>query len=259
MKKLIKATILLVVSLVITTQTNSQPIPARITNTPAIDVSYKQVQSDLTKHLGVNVRWGGQIIDSQQTDTSTLVILQAFPLDTEGKPSVGGDIESSIFVVDYDKNSSPKNLAVGNYITVYGSVEGDLELINGPLQMLVPVVTSQEIQRWAERYVLSSSQNQNDVVSNGLTYYNFQAYSGFSQGYGGINQFGNRNSFFGNSFGNSRFGFNNNRFGFNNSRFGFSNSRFGFGGNQLGFGNSRFGFGFGIGSRGSSSLLRFGR
>ena len=220
MKKLIKFTTLLVVSLFITGQANAKSVSEKISHAPAIDASYSQVQADVAQHLGTNVRWGGQVIGSEKIDKLTRVTVLAYPLDSEGKPAVNQSPLGDAFVVDFEKNSCPSDLALGNYITVYGRVDSDIKLINGPLETQVPLVVSQEVERWSERSITGINTARNSLAFDRL-YYDSLAFSG-----------------------SSRFGFTNSRFGFSSSRFGFSNSRFGL---------SRFG------NRSFSTFGRFGR
>ena len=252
MNKLIKFAALLTAALLVLNpaMAKTKAISPNISHAPAIEASYDQVRSDLNKHLGVNVRWGGQIIESQKLDKLTRVTLFAYPLDAQGKPSAQQAVSGNVFVVDFDKSTSRKNLSVGSFITVYGTVDGGLKITNGPLETLVPVLVSQEVKKWKSRQIAGFDRRRNSVTSQRARYYNSL---GFSD-----RRFGFSNSRFG--FNNSRFAFRGSRFG--KSRFGFGSSRFGFRGSRFGFGSSKFGFGrskFGFGSRGFSRFNRFGR
>jgi len=240
----------------------TKDISPNISLAPAIEASYDQVRSDLNKHLGVNVRWGGQIIESQKLDKLTRVTLFAYPLDDQGKPSAQQAVSGNVFVVDFDKSTRRKNLAVGSFITVYGTVDGGLKITNGPLETLVPVLVSQEVKKWKSRQIAGFDRRRNSVTSQRARYYNSLGFADSRFGFSN-SRFGFTNSRFGNSrfgFGSNRIGFRGSRFG--SSRFGFGSSRFGFRGSRFGFGSSKFGFGrskFGFGSRGFSRFNRFGR
>ena len=211
MKNLIKFTAVLAAALLTISPATakSKSVPANISNAPAIEASYDQVQKDIAKHQGVNVRWGGRIIGSQKSGKVTQVTLIAYPLDSDGKPSALEAPIGKAFVVNFDKSTRPRKLAVGNFITVYGPVKGTAKLTNGPLESLVPVVTSQEAKKWKARNIAGLNRGRN-VNYNSL------------------------------AFRDSRFGFRGSRFGFGSSRFGFGSSRFGFGGSRFGFGSRGF-------------------
>jgi len=232
MKNLIKFTAFLVATLLTISQAaaKSSTVSPNIAHAPAIEASYDQIQNDLAKHIGTNVRWGGQVINSEKIGDITRVTLVAYPLDSEGRPFVSRATQGNTFVVDFDKGTRPKRLKDGSYITVFGTVDGSLKFTNGPLEKSVPVIASQEAKKWKKRDIA--------FIGQGRDVYRNRVYVG--------NRFG---------FGSSRFGFGSSRFGFGSSRFGFGSSRFGFRGNRFGFSRSKFGFG----GRGFSRFGRFGR
>ncbi len=225
MKNLIKLTVLLAATFLVTNQAVAKSVSKNISQAPEIAASYSQVQSDLAKHIGVNVRWGGQVIGTNKLDKVTRVTLLSYPLDAKGKPSVNQAVTGEVFAVNFNKETLPKRLAVGNFVTVYGTVNGGVKLVNGPLETIVPVIASQEAKKWKARSI--AGLNRNRFASDRIRYYNSLGFSG------------------------SRFGFAGSRF----NRFGFAGSRFGFGSSRFGFGSSKFGFG----GRGFSKFSRFGR
>jgi len=225
MKNLIKLTVLLAATFLVTSQAVAKSVSKNISQAPEIAASYSQVQSDLAKHIGVNVRWGGQVIGTNKLDKVTRVTLLAYPLDAKGKPSVNQAVTGEVFAVNFNKETLPKRLAVGNFVTVYGTVNGGVKLVNGQLETIVPVIASQEAKKWKARSI--AGLNRNRFASDRIRYYNSLGFSG------------------------SRFGFAGSRF----NRFGFAGSRFGFGSSRFGFGSSKFGFG----GRGFSKFSRFGR
>ena len=60
----------------------------QISYAPAIDVSYNDVVKNVPEHVGVNVRWGGQIIaaENPKSGAKTRLTLLAYPLKANGKP-----------------------------------------------------------------------------------------------------------------------------------------------------------------------------
>ena len=242
MKSTVKLIALLTIAQLAMTSALAKPISKNISSPPLIAASYEQVQSDLAKHLGVNVRWGGQVIGSQSIDQITRITVLAYPLEANGTPSTERAIQGNAFAIDFDNSSLPRKLKEGNFITVYGPVIGGLKLTNGPLETLVPVIASEEVKKWNQRNIvgLNRTRNRDRFASERLRYYN-------SLGFGSLGFVGNRRGF-------STF---DNRFGtFGASRFSFGSSRFKYGSSRFGFGSSRFGHG---GHRGFSKFRRYGR
>ena len=226
MKNLLKLSAFLAATLLVTGPANAigKSVSDNISHAPTIVATYDQVKDDLVKHKGVNVRWGGQVIGTESVDKATLVSLQAYPLDTKGRPHVLEEPVGKVFVVKFNENNLPKRLKAGNFITVYGAVAGSAKLVNGPLESTVPVVASLESKKWKSRNIVGLNNSRNYVV--------------------GANRFGLGNRVYIND----RFGFAGSRFGFRNNRFGFRGSRFGFRGSK-----------FGIGGRGFSKFRGFRR
>jgi len=159
MKNLIKLTVLLAATFLVTNQAVAKSVSKNISQAPEIAASYSQVQSDLAKHIGVNVRWGGQVIGTNKLDKVTRVTLLSYPLDAKGKPSVNQAVTGEVFAVNFNKETLPKRLAVGNFVTVYGTVNGGVKLVNGPLETIVPVIASQEAKKWKARSIAGLNRN----------------------------------------------------------------------------------------------------
>lgn len=216
-------------------------IPATINYAPAIDVPYEEVKEDINQHLGVNVRWGGQIIASEQINDGHRLTVITYPLNDDGRPDrkKSKDFEAGRFIVETTDFDSEKS---SRFVTVFGPVSGQQLLQNGKLETTVPVVTAQETQEWNaadRRYVVRTGRH---LPYNGLAH--SRSYGRFySDGYYGRG-FGFRSSFnsgfhpgFRSSF---RGGFGFSPYSYYPHSFynGFRGSRFGFG---RGFRSSRFG------------------
>lgn len=120
----------------------------QINVTPAIDVPYGQVIENVQDYLGVNVRWGGQIIAVENTQEVARLTILAYPLDSKGLPKqqqlkgfVGGR-----FIVETDFFDSQSN---DRFLTVFGPISGKEILNNGKLTKTIPVVTALEIKEWS--------------------------------------------------------------------------------------------------------------
>ena len=157
MRNLIKLTLLLALALVTNNQVlaNDKSVSDNISPASAIERSYTQVKKDLAKHIGASVRWRGQVIGSQTLDKITRVTLVSYPLDANRRPSANEATNGMTFVVDFNQENLPKRLTQGNLITVYGTVEGGIKIVNGSIKALIPVLTAQQAKKSGQNTTLT--------------------------------------------------------------------------------------------------------
>lgn len=216
------------------------------------DTSYIKVSENIEENIGLNVRWGGEIISSKKVGNATEFLVFSHPLSKDGRPAPWSDdnFVNGRFIVKVNGNQatpSPK------YLTVYGEVSGEKTLVHGSNTKIVPVISAVESKEWnatdsINNQEIASINNRRSVRTN-----NFNSFDRFdNRGFNRFNSLG-FSRFSNNSFG--RFG--NRSFSrFGNRGFGrFSNRGFSRFGNR---GFSRFG-NRGFGRFGKSSFSRFGR
>ena len=149
-----KAPVLYIFSVLVLSGCASSPIkshaPIQISVAPAIDVPYGEVVKNVPDHLGVNVRWGGQIVAAEDVGDKTRLTVLAYPLNANGQPqpssSSNGDFVGGRFIVettDFDIETG------GRFLTVYGTVSSKEVLTNGKLTKTIPVVTAVEFKEWS--------------------------------------------------------------------------------------------------------------
>lgn len=179
------------------TKQASEEATSRISFAPAIDVSYTEVANDIEPNIGVNVRWGGQVIDSSVIDESTTrLTIYSYPLGADGRPIKSNSVQqkSGRFVVDLTDGFANESDFNGHFLTFYGGVAGELVVTNGNRQKTIPVISAEELVDWNE--VDRSRSNVNNRRGN--AFYGL-GYSTGHFGYGGR---------FGSSYyGGSRFGY----------------------------------------------------
>lgn len=124
-------------------------IPNQIAIAPAIDVAYDDVIKNLPNHIGVNVRWGGQIIGVEDAGNSARLTVLAYPLNSKGQPNHqrGEGFVGGRFIVETTSFDSENN---NRFITVYGRISDREILKNGHLSQSIPVVTALESKEWTE-------------------------------------------------------------------------------------------------------------
>lgn len=124
--------------------------PPEIAYAPAIDVSYAEVLSNVGQHVGVNVRWGGQIVKSESIANGRRLTVFAYPLNNKGKPDQkpNGNFDGGRFIVEIEGETADGDELEQRYITVYGTVSGGFKLTNGPKQKIIPVLAALETIEW---------------------------------------------------------------------------------------------------------------
>ena len=155
MHHLIRTAFVIAPALMLSVCTAAQAKPRLSENlsfAPAIDVPYSEVNSNIEDNIGVNVRWGGQVISSTKNgDTVELTIL-ANVIGQDGRPipnsSTSENSENSLderFILIVPNNKEP---LLHNYISAYGQVSGEKTLANGSRTREIPIVTAIETKEW---------------------------------------------------------------------------------------------------------------
>lgn len=122
-------------------------ISKKIQHAPAIDVAYRQAAENLQDHIGVNVRWGGQIVAAEDVGNKTRLTVIAYPLSNEGKPIAksSNKFQGGHFIVELENFDIDES---GDLMTVYGKISSEEVLTNGKLKKSIPVVTAFETESW---------------------------------------------------------------------------------------------------------------
>ncbi|MEM7359607.1 MAG: Slp family lipoprotein [Pseudomonadota bacterium] len=144
----IATSLLLLLALSACASTSSyKPTSAQIKHAPAIDVSYDEVEGRVNEHLGVNVRWGGQVIAAEELQDKSRLTVVAYPLQENGKPDrkAAKEFENNQFIVETE--SLDRDLE-NRFITVYGPISGEETLSNGNLQRVIPIVAAVDTKEW---------------------------------------------------------------------------------------------------------------
>lgn len=188
------ASVALLLSLTACATVNSKnTISPQIAYAPAIDVPYSAVIDNVKEHVGVNVRWGGQIIGAedvtesqakgnsakgQEDNVITRVTVIASPLSSDGKPDRRGEAEfdGGRFIVEMNNFHDRVR---SRFITVYGPISGEETLTNGNKQITIPVIAAVETEDWNH-----SSQRYPVEFRHGLPYNGLGLRYGYYDGYG---------------------------------------------------------------------------
>lgn len=154
---------------------------------PAIDLSYKEVTEDINGNIGVNVRWGGQIIQTEQVnETTSRLTVFAYPLTPNGRPIQSGQAstDSGRFIVELKDGLANDISFDGHLVTFYGGISDKKTLTNGNKQKTIPVISAVELIDWdiVDREKVASKRRGNAFYSLGYRTGHF--YSRGRYGYG---------------------------------------------------------------------------
>lgn len=122
-------------------------VPREIARAPAGDFTVQQVRADVQGHLGMPVRWGGTILDLDNDAEESRIEIIARELRRDGRPA-GEERSPGRFVAVVDGFLDPAIFVEGRDITVFGTVEGELDGRIGGRSYTYPVVRVEDYQLW---------------------------------------------------------------------------------------------------------------
>lgn len=127
----------------------ASPVPSMISTPPANPVSLAEAQRAPDEYAGRRVRWGGTILEVDNRERSTLVIVLARPLRDDGEPRAGAD-PSGRFIAEIAGFVEPTELPVDRSFTVVGPITGIRVRDVGEYPYPYPVVAATTRLLWPE-------------------------------------------------------------------------------------------------------------
>jgi len=197
--------------------TQAQQFSPLINFEPAINLSHGEVSENIQENVGSHVRWGGQVIQTDVVDESTIrLTVFVSPLGVNGRPVRAGQANDSAgrFIVELNEVFAQDVEFNGHFVTFYGEVTDQVRLTNGNKDKNIPLVEAIEFVDWsiADRQQYAQDRRGNAYYSLGYRtghfYYpgrvGFSRFRGFSR-YGYSSRYGNRSRFGYSSFRNRGF------------------------------------------------------
>lgn len=134
-------------------------IPPQIKVPPLGDPSISSIRKDAESHRGELVRWGGSIVQIENKEDHTLVIVIAKELGSSGRPQ-RSDYSPGRFIARVEGFLDPDVYKTDRETTVYGVIEGQLMRRIGEKSYGYPVVKAEtenvylwpDYNRYADRY-----------------------------------------------------------------------------------------------------------
>lgn len=124
-------------------------LPHAITEAPTPNVTARQAQAEPAKFSGLQVRWGGEVIEVLNQASFTEVLVLGRDLKTDGQPEINGEVDAR-FVARFAGFLDPAQLTEGKRITVSGSFSGVEERKVGEYPYPYPVVKVKDYHLWPE-------------------------------------------------------------------------------------------------------------
>ena len=112
-------------------------------------VTFVQVAQDPDAYKGKTVLFGGDIIEAQNLQGRTLVIVLQRPLGRRGEPAAG-DVSEGRFILRNPEFLDPAIYSPGRKITVAGTVVGKEMRPLGEIEYTYPVIEKRELYLWPE-------------------------------------------------------------------------------------------------------------
>jgi outer membrane lipoprotein len=122
-------------------------VPLEIREAPADSPTLQEALADPDSQVSREVRWGGLILETENTETSTRVTVLALPLSSSGKPQVGDD-SGGRFVAIVPGFLDPTVYSKDRRFTVSGTITGSETRKVGEFPYRYPVVEARQHYLW---------------------------------------------------------------------------------------------------------------
>jgi outer membrane lipoprotein len=125
-------------------------VPPEIRQAPADNPSVEAVRADATEYRDRQVRWGGRLIETENRENATwLIVLAATSLSKDGEPPSGDD-GGGRFMAIVPQFLDPKVYAANRRVTVTGTVLRTEVRPVGKFPYTYPVVQASAWYLWPE-------------------------------------------------------------------------------------------------------------
>jgi outer membrane lipoprotein len=109
--------------------------------------TFAALQKAPSQHTGEIVMFGGKVIDTKSSPTSSEITVLQLPVDTTHRPK-DGDQSQGRYIVQSKQFLDPAIYQAGSLLTVVGKVTGSEVRSIGGFQYVYPLVEAIEIKPW---------------------------------------------------------------------------------------------------------------
>lgn len=121
--------------------------PVNIREAPPGNPAPDVVRNDPAAHQSQQVRWGGEILETENRENATWLTLLARPLEKDGKPKLT-DKSRGRFLAKVPAFLDPKVYTADRKVTVRGTVNGSETRTVGEYRYNYPVVDASDWYLW---------------------------------------------------------------------------------------------------------------
>lgn len=160
-------------------------IPETIRHAPEADIQLSDVQKDFSSYQDSRVRWGGTLLEVENTETATTLQILAYPLRYYGRPNISS-VAQGRFIAQTTQFLDPKIYTKDAEITVTGKLTGQAERQIDTKTIKLPVIDSSQIYLWPKYRRRNDGYGYCDLPPD---YWNYRygGYGGYGYGgYGGV-------------------------------------------------------------------------
>ncbi len=127
-------------------------LPQTISEPPAEAIAVRQAQQAPDAFTGKRVRWGGEILEVDNSEQHTDVLVVGRELEKDGEPVEGSEADAR-FIARFPGFQEPSDFPEGKRLTVSGTLAGVEVRKVGDYDYSYPVVNVGEFHRWPEKKV----------------------------------------------------------------------------------------------------------
>lgn len=110
-----------------------------------------QALEDMPALQGARVQWGGEIVSISNHEQSTIIEVLSYPLARDGLPN-SYQKPTGRFVLRRGAFLEPQDYAPGRMLTVVGTIRGVTRRSVGDAELVVPLVSAEQLQLWDDQY-----------------------------------------------------------------------------------------------------------
>ena len=132
----------------------ASPVPKAIREAPPDNPELEAVRSDAAAYASRQVRWGGEILETDNRENDTRLTVLALPLIRNGKPDDDTDNSPGRFIAIVPGFLDPKVYGDKRMLTVTGTLRGSEAGKVGEFAYSYPVVEVQTYYLWPKEVLL---------------------------------------------------------------------------------------------------------
>lgn len=161
-------------------------IPKQISSAPINDIQLNEVRSQAAKFSNRDIRWGGEVVNVENSNDVSLIQIVQYPLNHYGKPVTNKPSEGR-FLARTTEFVDPIVYKEGTLLTFTGTLDGEKVRKVDQKELVMPVVNVSSMYKWQPYRPI-----QRDPFYDPFYYNGFYPYHGYYNRYWYHPRFGYR-------------------------------------------------------------------